>query len=192
MNDAATSTRILDTYLRGIERLAAVAVEVEALEREVAGREAEALRALLDALRPLVPQLARPVSIREPWLGSGVDRPFRERGVPVTQSFQQDREAGGRITHHGEVLLLLEDGRLLELQLHGSWREGPPVTEATWRVEASERALTPTWARANLRAVLVGLLDCLREALVKGRAERDALRARLDLLEQVDALLREG
>lgn len=183
--------KVLDTFLKGLKKLAAVAGEVDALQDEVAGREADALAALVAEVRPLLPRLVKPVSVREPWhRGGGEGTTWREPAVLLGQSFQQDREDGGRLTHTGSLLLLTGDGRFVELALEGQWTEaGERVTEARWHVEARERPVDGPFARGHLRTVLTGLLDALREAIVKGRAEREELRRRVELLVEVDAVI---
>lgn len=180
--------KVLDTFLKGLKKLAALAGEVEALQAEVAGREADALAAIVAEVRPLLPKLVRPVAVKEPWQAAG--ETWREPAVLLGQSFQQDRADGGRLTHSGELLLLTADGRFVELALRGQWTEaGAGVTNARWTVDARERPIDGPFARANLRAVLTGLLDALREAIVEQRAEREELRRRVELLVEVDALI---
>jgi hypothetical protein len=191
-----TSVKVLDTYLRGLKKLVGLAADIDELEREVASREAVALRDLLAEVQPLLPHLTRPVSIREPWLvgreTSGGT--WREKGVVLVQSFQQDRSDEGRISHNGSLLVLTESGRLVELVLEGAWTEqrGGGAIDARWRVDAQERPIEPEFARAHLRPILTGLLDALKEALVRGRADREELRRRLAILDEVDSLLRRG
>lgn len=188
--------KVLDTFLRGLKRLAGLVEELGALEQEVAGREAEALGEIIAHVKPLLPRLVRPVSVREPWLGPAPDdAEGRAHGLVLAQSFQQDRGANGRITHQGELLLLDPEGRLVELTAHGAWTEtnaGGAVTDASWRVESHERLITPEVARRALRPTITGLLDALRDAIVRGRAERTELKRRLDLLQEVDGVLRRG
>lgn len=197
MADGGSSgVKVLDTYLRGLRKLVGLAADIDELEREVASREAVALRELLAEVQPLLPHLVRPVSIREPWLvgrelSGGT---WREKGVVLVQSFQQDRGDDGRIVHNGKMLVLAESGRLVELELVGSWTEqrGGGAVDARWRVEAQERPIEPAFAKTNLRPILTGLLDALKEALVRGRADREELRRRLTILDEVDSLLRRG
>lgn len=182
--------KVLDTFLKGLKKLAALSGEVEALQAEVAGREADALAAILAEVRPLLPRLVRPVVVKEPWLEAGEGTTWREPAVLLAQSFQQDRGDGGKLVHTGSLLLLTADGRLVELELRGQWTEaGGQVTNARWTVDARDRPIDGPFARAHLRAILTGLLDALREAIVKGRAEREELRRRVELLVEVDAVL---
>lgn len=199
MADGGTTTsgvKVLDTYLRGLKKLVALTADIDELEREVASREADALRELLAEVQPLLPHLARAVSLREPWLvGRGDAGPtWREKGIVLVQSFQQDRSDDGRISHTGAMLVLSESGRLVELELVGAWTEqrGGGAVDARWRVDAQERPISPEFAKAHLRPILTGLLDALKEALVRGRADREELRRRLAILDEVDALLRRG
>ena len=201
MADGTTTSgvKVLDTYLRGLKKLVGLAADIDELEREVASREADALRDLLAEVQPLLPHLVRPVSIREPWLvgrgePAGVTGVWREKGVVLVQSFQQDRSDDGRISHNGSLLVLTESGRLVELELDGAWTEqrGGGAVDARWRVDAQERSIDPEFAKAHLRPILTGLLDALKEALVRGRADREELRRRLSILDEVDSLLRRG
>ncbi|MCW8138879.1 MAG: hypothetical protein KIT58_08240, partial [Planctomycetota bacterium] len=96
---------------------------------------------------------------------------------------------GGRISHRGDMLLLAAEGALVELTVAGAWTEGPPVSGASWRVESHARQLTPALARRALRPALTGLLEALREAIVRGRADRAELERRLTLLREVDEVL---
>jgi hypothetical protein len=187
------AVQVLDTYLRALRKLAGLARDVSALEADVAGREADALREILRQVEPLLPVLVRPVSIKEPWLALGAaDVTWREPAVLLVESFQQDQGLKGRVTRTGRLLLLIEGGRLVEVELRGAWTEGPggAVTDSTWRVDGREREVTPELARTNLRPILSGLLVALKDALVKGRAERASLTLRLELLGEVDQLLR--
>lgn len=191
MAEQQQALKVLDTFLRGLKRLTGLADELAQLDEEVAGREVEALERILEQVRPLLPRLVRPITIREPWGGamgeSGEVR--REEGLVLSQSFQQDRADDGRITHRGDMLLLDREGNLIELTLSGHWREGPPVRDAAWRVDSRARPVTPEAGRRLLRPVLTGLLDALREAIVRGRAERKELERRLSLLREVDEVL---
>ncbi len=190
MAEQQQALKVLDTFLRGLKRLSGLADELSQLDEEVAGREAEALERVLAQVRPLLPRLVRPVTIREPWLTTdAAEAPRREEGLVLSQSFQQDRADDGRITHHGDMLLLDGDGHLLELTVSGSWLEGPPVTGASWSVDSRARPITPELGRRLLRPVLTGLLEALREAIVRGRAERKELEKRLALLQEVDDVL---
>ncbi|MDC3379392.1 hypothetical protein OAX78_03825 [Planctomycetota bacterium] len=181
---------VLDTYLKGLERLSRLSSNVADLEEEVAGREAHALRQILGLLEPLLPRLEQDISIREPWLGGTASaKHYHVPGLVVSQSFQQLPD-GDRINHEGHVLAILSGGRLAELKLTGAWREGPPVSDTSWRVETSECDITPEFARKHLSTVLSGVLNALRDAIVKGRDEREQLKKRLALLDEVDQLLR--
>jgi hypothetical protein len=186
-----SSLKVLDTYLRGLKRLIGLAEEVDALEGDVSEREAGALRRILSHFAPLVPRLARPISIREPWLDDGPEKAFREPGVLLINSFQQDQGPRGHVTHHAYQVVLLAGGRLVELTLEGSWTQGEDreVRDASWHVESRECEPDPEFARKHLRSILSGILDALREALVRGRADRDELKRRLALLEEVDEIL---
>jgi hypothetical protein len=182
--------KTLDTFLRGLKRLAGLSEELAGLEEEVAGQEAAALEKVLEQVRPLLPRLTRQVTLREPWRAEGESGDVhRQEGVVLSQSFQQDRAPMGRISHRGDLLMLDPDGRVLEVTVSGAWTEGPPVTGASWRVDSRERPVTAEVARRLLRPVLTGLLEALRDAIVRGRAERGDLQKRLALLQEVDEVL---
>ncbi|MBX3465580.1 MAG: hypothetical protein KF878_01610 [Planctomycetes bacterium] len=191
MTSPPAALKVLDTFLRGLQRLSTLADDLASLEEEVAGHEAEALERVLEQVRPLLPRLARPVVVREPWRADDTEA-HRVEGVVLAQNFQQDRAAGGRISHRGDMLLLDAEGALVELTVSGSWTEGPPVTGATWRVESHARAITPALARRALRPALTGLLEAVREAIVRGRADHSELERRLALLREVDEVLGRG
>lgn len=190
MAEQQQALKVLDTFLRGLKRLSGLADELAQLDDEVAGREAEALERVLEQVRPLLPRLVKPVLLREPWSGAA-DSPDarREEGLVLSQSFQQDRADDGRISHRGDMLLLDRDGHLIEVTVSGTWREGPPISDAAWRVDSRAQPITPEVGRRLLRPALAGLLEALREAIVRGRAERKELEKRLALLKEVDDVL---
>lgn len=190
MAEQQQALKVLDTFLRGLKRLSGLAGELAQLDEEVAGREADALERVLAQVRPLLPRLVRPVTIREPWHTTDAgEAPRREEGLVLSQSFQQDRADDGRISHRGDMLLLDRDGHLIEVTVSGTWREGPPISDAAWRVDSRAQPITPEVGRRLLRPALAGLLEALREAIVRGRAERKELEKRLALLKEVDDVL---
>jgi len=183
--------KVFDTYLRALKRVVNLSNEVALLEEGVSVREAEALERILEHMAPLLPTLARPVSVREPWLEVHPenDRAYRHEGLVVRRSFEQIQGNDGFVTHHGKVLILVEGAHLIELTTSGAWREGPPVTDATWTIEATPVRVSPDFAQDHLRPILSGIMDALREALTRGRSDRDALKRRLGLLGEIDSLL---
>ncbi|RMG07277.1 MAG: hypothetical protein D6731_24170 [Planctomycetota bacterium] len=184
-----SSGKVLDTYLRALRRIGELAAEVRLLEEDVAAREVAALRKILAQLQPLLPTLAQPISVREPWSEEAEEHHVAEFGLPVVRSFEETRGHDGLLRHEERTLALLRDGRLVEVRAQGSWREGDPPRDTSWRVLVSSIEVDADFAREHLRAILAGILDLLKEALERGRADRKDLRRRLELLEEVDALL---
>lgn len=182
--------KVLDTYLRALKRLSNLRNEIDLLAEGVAEQEADALRHILAQLTPLLPSLVRPISIREPWLSAEHERHYREEGLVLVRSFEQAQGDDGRVSHHARLVLLTAVGRLLELVMEGAWREGKPPRDTSWRVEGRTVEVDAEFARLHLRGILAGILDALKEALARGRAERAELKRRLELLQEVDTLLR--
>src|SRR5579883_659356 len=78
--------KIVDTYIRAIEKLAALTPQVDALEK------------ILDLLKPVLPRLVGPIVLKEPWAdGSARSSPksLKERGVVVARTFADHRESTG-------------------------------------------------------------------------------------------------
>jgi hypothetical protein len=181
--------RILDTYVRALEKLSRLAPEVTALESEVAAREAVVLRRILGLLDPVFPRLAGPLVIREPWLdGRGEGVRLREPGAFLVRNFQGSRDANGRNVHVTKGLVLLSRGRLLEVDATARWSDATGA-DASWHVQTTEVEPTPEFAAANLRATLAGVLDVLREALVRAHEGKRELRERLERLAEAERAL---
>src|SRR5258706_12229081 len=103
--------KVLDTYLRGLRKLVGLSEDVASLEAAVAAREADALGEILLQVRPLLPALARTVSVKEPWLPpSAPDTTWPEPAAVLVESFQQDQGVHGRVPRHGRRPLLTAEG----------------------------------------------------------------------------------
>src|SRR5687768_15905212 len=82
----------LDTFLRGLDKLTALAPDMRALEDTVASREADLLRKVLVLLDPVFSRLATTIAFREPWLDQrepGQGKKLREKGVVLFRNFHQ-------------------------------------------------------------------------------------------------------
>jgi hypothetical protein len=196
MSKPAASTKdgklkVVDTYLRAIHKLSSLAPEVAALEDEVKGREAEVFSQLIALLKPILPKIVRPVTLKEPWLvgvGKGTPKTLRDKGAVVENTFEH-QESQGTHFHHATLLVVNERGRLVSVEEHAQWTE-PGLKDCRWNVETSEIDITPDFAAEHLRGVLSGILDVLRDRLSSDLAEKRELKARLERLEEAERALR--
>lgn len=184
--------RVFDTYLRALEKLAAIAPEVQALEEEVADREVELLGRILALMTPVVDRLAKPVVLHEPWLDesetTGPGRPLREPGLVLLRSFKQERDESGASVHKSQGLVLARGGRLLEFEETARWTE-PHHQQAVWRVESWPVEVTPAFARSRLPSILAAILDALRESLATEVDNKRELKERLLRLAEAERAL---
>src|SRR2546421_12537403 len=74
--------KVIDTYIRAIEKLSRLAPEAGALEEEVAEREAEVLTKIIALLEPVLVKLVGPVTLREPWLDGSAKGNPRSGNLP--------------------------------------------------------------------------------------------------------------
>src|SRR5581483_5840184 len=105
----AEKVKVFDTYLRALEKLAALTPEVAELEAEVAEREVELLEKILQLMEPVVERLAKPIVLHEPWLDDAQaagtpGRALREPGLVLQRSFKQAREENGAYVHKSQGL----------------------------------------------------------------------------------------
>jgi hypothetical protein len=189
------SPKLLDTFLRALERLAELAPEVQELEDELAEREGEILEKILALLKPVLPRLAAPIPFREPWLdgdGAGAamlgERRFRD-GLVLARKFQRDAR-DGRLHHRSTEIVLDVEGCLFEIDQTASWREGGDgPRDGIWRIESHEVAPTPAFARENLRRILTTLFETLRERLKREVDRKNDVLERLAVIEDAVKVL---
>lgn len=183
-------TRVIETFLRALEKLSGLAPQVEALEEQVAAREAAVLGRILALMQPVFPRLAQPIVLVEPWHeDKRKGAPLREPGILLTRSFQGSRdEATGDNLHVQHGLVLLDRGRLLEFDATARWTNGAGK-DASWSVQAVEVPITTEFASKHLRAILAGVLDALREALAREHEEKRDLKERLARLAEAERAL---
>src|SRR5688572_11429041 len=140
--------KVIDTYLRAIEKLSSLMPEVAALEAKVAEREAEVLEKILALLKPVLPRLVGPISLREPWLEGaqkGSPRTLKEPGIVVERTFSQHREQPGKHIHRSLLVVVNERARVVLVHESAEWTE-PARADVRWEVESSEVAITPAFA----------------------------------------------
>ncbi len=189
--DKAGKAKVIDTYIRAIEKLSRLAPEVSALEDEVAQREAEVLAKILALLKPVLPKLVGPVTLREPWLdGSqkGASRTLKERGIVVERTFSQHREDPGKHIHRSHLVVINERGHVILVHESAEWTE-PARADIRWEVDSSETQITPAFAAEHLRGVLAGVLDVLRVRLARDLEDKRDLKDRLERLEEAERAL---
>jgi hypothetical protein len=183
--------KIVDTYIRALQKLGSLIPEVAALEDEVRNREAEVLGKLLALLVPVLPRLVGPVLLHEPWLDrkeQGVPKTLRELGIVVERTFSQHREGEGTHFHHAQLLVVNERGKLMSVEETAQWTE-PARTDTRWNVETSEVEVTPTFAAEHIRGVLAGILEVLRDRLSHDIQDKRDLQDRLERLEDAERAL---
>jgi hypothetical protein len=185
--------KIVDTYIRAIEKLAALTPQIDALEAEVRDREVAVLEKILELLRPVLPRLVGPIVLKEPWAdGSARSSPksLKERGVVVARTFADHRESTGAQIHRSNLVVVNEHGKLLTVDETARWTE-PARTDVFWNIETQEIRLTPEFAAEHLREVLAGLLDALRERLSRDLEDKRDLKDRIARLEEAEKALGE-
>lgn len=183
--------KIVDTYIRALQKLGSLIPEVAALEDEVRNREAEVLGKLIALLLPVLPRLVGPVLLHEPWLDRkelGVPKTLREPGIVVERTFSQHREGEGTHFHHAQLLVVNERGRLLSVEETAQWTE-PARTDTRWNVETSEVEVDPEFAAEHIRGVLAGILEVLRDRLASNIDDKRDLQGRLERLEDAERAL---
>lgn len=194
MKPSTKSPKLLDTFLRALERLAEIAPEVKDLEDELAERELEILEKIIALLKPVLPRLVAPIPLREPWLDPNDASPatLGERrwrdGLVIAKKFQRDAKEG-RLHHRSSEIVLDVDGRLHEIEQTATWREGGGPRDAVWRIESREVPLTSDFARDNLRRILATLFDTLRERLKREVDRKQDVLDRLAVIEDAVKVL---
>jgi hypothetical protein len=183
--------RVVDTFLRAMEKLTHLAPEVQALEEEVAGREAVVLDKIMTLMGPIFDRIAKPIILREPWADpqkSTGQKALREPGIILVEDFQHSRESDGSHLHTSTRTLLVARRRLVEVVEVARWKDENEGSRV-WKVETAEVGVTPDFARVNLRTILTAILDALRDALAHDIRDKRELKERLNRLEEAERAL---
>jgi len=183
--------KVVDTYIRAVEKLGRLVPEVDALAEEVAAREAEVLKKILGLLAPILPKLVGPVVLREPWLDGAqksAPRTLKEPGVVVERTFSQHRENAGSHVHRSLLIVLDERARVIVVNETAQWTE-PSRTDIRWDVESTIVEPTAEFAAEHLQGVLAGILDVLRARLGRDLEDKRELKDRLARLEEAERAL---
>jgi hypothetical protein len=185
----ATTSLGLEQVERLLEQIGAVDANI-AVGEDILRREAEAFTALLErVVKPVMRLVDRPVVSR---VYHGKKEYLPERGIVFAdyiRSAPQDAAYHGayRGTYHGFKLVFLRSGKLLKMDISGTWDAFESPLTCEFAVHEMSPAETLRWV--DLATCLGGVMACLNEAIRNAEAKKETLAPRLAALTKVEACL---
>lgn len=188
----ATTNPMAD-FLAALEHAAELGKEVAALEKQTVEEEAQALTTIVAKTLPVLRYIDYKIRISASYSGHLYHEwqynYLPEKGIVLVDKYGRrytNRDYRG--SYDGTMLVLTRSGKLLHLARDGHWSNWQGES-CWWQAEVQE--VTPEQAieRYGLQAIVEGLVKEFKEAIKDNENKKQVLEKRLELLEQVKALL---
>lgn len=159
---------IWNEFTAALKEAAVLGEQISRQQEAVEEEESQALAALVEKVKPVLPYIAEKVAVYYHHPGGQFAEPEREHieGVILVDEWQRkfdgpDDTRGG---YAGQMLVLIPEGKLMVLTRKGFWSrwQNEPTT---W--EADREVVSPREAvqRFDFADIVQGLVDSLREAI---------------------------
>ncbi len=189
------SVKVFDRFIENLEKTAQLGREVAELGDLVGKHEAQALEALLQRMKPVMPYIDGPITTREEWVSSDNPRDrqsfyYKEPGIVLVNNFESTvRDPHGRLSYSGYKIAYTRSGKLVQLDRRGSWSDGAQASY--WSSDAHELDISPEFAERHIQECVRSIATSLERAAVQQKQKKEELRGRLEVLREVAKLLEE-
>lgn len=182
-----------DKFIAKLEEVAILGEEVSKLKTNTSKQEAEALALIIEKVKQVMRYIDYSIPVNayrsgyqfDDWKYDYLD----EYGVILVNNFKKEctyKNLRGEYT--GSQLVLTRSGKLIHLTRTGEWSRFQDE-ESEWTARTIEMTAEDAVREYDFADIVSGLVDVFTEAISDAKKEREALKERLTLLEQVKEML---
>lgn len=191
---APSSSDPLAELIAKLNEIQPLAANVATLKTSTIEKEAEALTAILERIRPLLGVTAHSIKTGYHTSGQQFSKEHvhyhDEKGLILINSFEQectDRDTRG--DYSGWQLVLFADGGMKTLERAGDWSRWQGESSGWQITEEEDIAPEEAVRRYGLKRIMDGLADELKEATETLKSRQSAYQSRLELVDKVREVL---